>query len=257
MNTITKSTIPSISIITITYNAETSLEATIKSVISQSYENIEYIIIDGGSTDRTVELIEKYQDHIKYWISEPDKGISDAWNKGIAASSGDIIGILNAGDYFEIDCVAKVVLSLGVDEFAISYGTTILLDEDLRSTKTIRGHFNPNNLSLGLGFYHPGTFASRLVYERVGYFNCTYRFAMDCDWFLRCQKQGVAFKKIDNICYMPTDGISHKSKFSAYGEYLQTLVNNGYSPYLVYWSMIVVAIRAIIGKLLLTNRPNV
>ena len=250
MNMITENTIPSISIITITYNAEKSLETTIKSVISQSYVNIEYIIIDGGSTDQTVKIIEKYQDHIQYWISEPDKGISDAWNKGIAASSGNIIGILNAGDYFEKDCLSKVIQKLNVNEFEVTYGTTILVDENPLHTKTVHGNFNPNNLSVGLGFYHPGTFASRLVYERVGSFNCNYRFAMDCDWFLRCHKQGVIFKKIDNICYMPTDGISHKSRFSAYGEYLQTLVNNGYSPYLVYWSMVVVSIRAVIGKLL-------
>jgi glycosyltransferase involved in cell wall biosynthesis len=89
-----------ISIITVVYNGEEFLEKTIKSVLSQSYENIEYIIIDGGSTDGTVEIIEKYKENIDYWISEKDDGIYDAMNKGIEVSNGKGVLFLNAGDYF-------------------------------------------------------------------------------------------------------------------------------------------------------------
>lgn len=256
MNIIANQKSPLISIITITFNAEDLLESTIKSVINQTYKNIEYIIIDGNSTDSTVEVIKKYQNHIQYWISEPDRGISDAWNKGIAASSGDIIGILNAGDYFERDCISKVVQHLDPKEFEISYGTTILVNEDKTSHKTIHGQFKPNNLSAGLGFYHPGTFVSRLTYDKVGLFSQNYRFAMDCDWLLRCHKQGATFKKLDNVCYMPIGGISHKFKFSAYGEYLQALIDNGYPQSYAYWSMIVIVIRAIFSKLRLKKFVN-
>lgn len=91
---------PIISVVTVCYNAVTEIERTIQSVIGQSYPNIEYIIIDGGSKDGTVDLIRKYADKLAYWISEPDKGIYDAMNKGIAVSTGDWICFLNAGDWF-------------------------------------------------------------------------------------------------------------------------------------------------------------
>jgi glycosyltransferase involved in cell wall biosynthesis len=100
---------PLVSIITVVFNGERYLEETIKSVINQTYKNIEYIIIDGGSTDNTLNIIKKYEDKIDYWISEKDKGIYDAINKGIKLSRGELIGIINADDYYEIDVLEKVV----------------------------------------------------------------------------------------------------------------------------------------------------
>ena len=91
---------PLVSIVTVVYNGENFLEETIKSVINQTYENIEYIIIDGGSTDGTVDIIKKYEDKINYWVSEKDAGIYDAMNKGIEAFKGDYINFLNAGDSY-------------------------------------------------------------------------------------------------------------------------------------------------------------
>ena len=88
-----------VSIITVTYNAEKYLEQTIRSVIAQTYPNIEYIIIDGGSTDGTIDINKKYSDRIAHWVSEPDKGIYDAMNKGIRFAHGELIGIVNASDY--------------------------------------------------------------------------------------------------------------------------------------------------------------
>ena len=90
---------PKISIITVCYNSEAHIEEAILSVINQSYDNKEYLVIDGGSKDGTLNIIEKYKDRIDYFVSEPDKGISDAFNKGIKAASGDIIGILNSDDF--------------------------------------------------------------------------------------------------------------------------------------------------------------
>src|SRR5258705_5340519 len=100
---------PLVSIITIVYNGEKYIEDSIRSVINQSYKNIEYIIIDGGSSDNTVSIIKKYEKQIAFWISEKDKGISDAFNKGIAKATGEIIGILNSDDWYERDTVAKAV----------------------------------------------------------------------------------------------------------------------------------------------------
>ena len=88
-----------ISICTPTFNSEKYLEKTIKSVIGQGYKNIQFIIIDGGSTDKTIEIIKKYKNHIDYWVSEKDKGIYDAWNKGLKVAKGEFFGILSSDDY--------------------------------------------------------------------------------------------------------------------------------------------------------------
>ena len=114
--------IPLISIITVSYNAVKTIEDTILSVINQTYPNIEYIIIDGGSTDGTLDIIKKYQDKITYWVSEPDKGIYDAMNKGIAKANGELIGIINADDWYELDAVQNVVLEFNNTRPAIYHG---------------------------------------------------------------------------------------------------------------------------------------
>ncbi|NJL11154.1 MAG: glycosyltransferase [Calothrix sp. SM1_7_51] len=110
-------------IITVTYNAGEYLEQTIQSVISQTYDNLEYIILDGGSTDSTIDIIKKYENSIAYWCSEPDKGIYDAMNKGIAISRGDIIGLINAGDTYLpniLESLAKKYLP--TKNLAVYYG---------------------------------------------------------------------------------------------------------------------------------------
>lgn len=98
---------PKVSIITISYNSEDTIEQTIQSVLSQTYDDVEYVVIDAGSTDRTVEIVNRYKDKIAYFISEPDKGISDGFNKGITAATGDIIGICNSNDILISDAVQK------------------------------------------------------------------------------------------------------------------------------------------------------
>ena len=100
---------PLISIITVVYNGEKYLEQTINSVINQTYKNIEYIIIDGGSTDGTLDIIKQYEQHIAYWISEPDKGQSDALNKGIKKANGQVLGWLNADDYLLPNALKKFI----------------------------------------------------------------------------------------------------------------------------------------------------
>ena len=114
---------PLISIITVVYNGEKHLEETILSVINQTYDNVEFIIIDGSSTDGTIDIIKKYEDKIDYWISEKDSGIFDAMNKGILASKGDYINFMNAGDFFtRINLVSDVVNILNSEEINLLYG---------------------------------------------------------------------------------------------------------------------------------------
>lgn len=111
-----------ISVVTVSYNAVATIEQTLLSVINQTYPNIEYIIIDGGSTDGTVDIIKKYADEIVYWISEPDKGIYDAMNKGIKKANGEWINFINAGDsYYDKKSIEQIVLSFH-EEGIIYYG---------------------------------------------------------------------------------------------------------------------------------------
>ena len=113
---------PKFSIITVTYNAEAVLEDTIQSVISQTYHHVEYIIIDGASKDRTLAIAERYRDRITLLVSEPDKGLYDAMNKGIHLATGDYLCFLNAGDSFhEDDTLQQMVHTLGIGELAIPY----------------------------------------------------------------------------------------------------------------------------------------
>lgn len=124
---------PKISIITVCYNSEAHLEEAMLSIINQSYANKEYIVIDGGSKDNTLAIIDKYRDKIDYFVSEPDKGISDAFNKGIKAATGDIIGIINSDDFMMPDALHKVAEQYeeGVDLYR---GYTLVWNE-VRNTK--------------------------------------------------------------------------------------------------------------------------
>ncbi|HEX5026205.1 MAG TPA: glycosyltransferase family 2 protein, partial [Agriterribacter sp.] len=120
--------LPLVSIITIVYNGEKFIEKCIQSVLDQSYPNIEYIVIDGGSSDHTVDIIERYTASIKHWISEKDKGISDAFNKGLKRATGEIVGMINADDWYEPNTVEKIVQE--IDDFDIVYGDLRLWKND-------------------------------------------------------------------------------------------------------------------------------
>lgn len=120
---------PQISIITATFNCEDTIEQSILSVLSQDYENIEYIVIDGGSTDRTLDYIRQYSNKISYWVSEPDKGLYDALNKGIQVASGDWIGLLNSGDIFHSNHTISDLFVETISPFVgVIYGDSVLVD---------------------------------------------------------------------------------------------------------------------------------
>ena len=121
---------PKVSIITVVYNGIEFLEETIKSVISQTYPNIEYIIVDGGSKDGTLDIIKKYEAHISKWISEPDKGIYDAMNKGIDLATGDWQNFLNAGDSFVYNNVLEKIFTTNLENITLVYGDIIAIREN-------------------------------------------------------------------------------------------------------------------------------
>ena len=155
-----------ISIITVVYNGEKYLEQTIQSVINQTYKNIEYIIIDGGSTDRTLEIVKKYEEHITYWASESDKGLYDAMNKGIGIAKGELIGMINSDDWYELNTVEIMV------EAYNNYPTKSIFHADRYDiaedgSRTIK-KFHPSEFKFkyyGMTYNHPSMFITKEEYK--------------------------------------------------------------------------------------------
>ena len=183
---------PKVSIITVVYNGIAHLEQTIESVLGQSYENIEYIIIDGGSTDGTVELIQKYDDYIAYWVSEPDAGIYNAMNKGIAKATGEIVGLINADDWYAKDAVAKVVDIFNSSNADVVHGAMEIVSENGSCfVKDVEP--NLDRLSKGMLINHPTLFAKRELYQKYGGFDITYKIVADWELMVRWWKNEVKF----------------------------------------------------------------
>ena len=183
-----KFTVPLVTIITVVFNGEKHLEQTIQSVISQTYDNVEYIIIDGGSTDGTVDIIRKYEEVIDYWVSEPDAGISDAMNKGISLATGILINHLHAGDKFAADTtLSSVVSSYNSEGWRWCFGNQLLRSH---TDDTIVGCFCPPKFSQKLlhivnTIPHPTVFSERALIEEVNGFDNNYKCAMDYHLWLR------------------------------------------------------------------------
>ena len=185
---------PKFSIVTVTYNAESVLDDTIQSIVTQTYHNIEYIIIDGGSTDKTMNVINRYQNLITKVISEPDNGLYDAMNKGINLATGDYICFMNAGDEFhEDDTLQLIVHTLkGTDLPDVIYGDTDIVNSE--------GHFlhkrrlsPPEKLTWksfknGMLVCHQAFFARMELAKKTPY-DLKYRFSSDFDWCVRILKQ--------------------------------------------------------------------
>ncbi|MGV8093299.1 MAG: glycosyltransferase family 2 protein [Mangrovibacterium sp.] len=199
---------PLVSIITVVLNGEKTIGRTIQSVLLQSYVNIEYILLDGGSTDKTVEIIRKFEndDRVR-WISEPDQGIADAWNKGIKMASGEIIGLINADDWYEKDAVERI-LRYANNSSAILCGNVKLWNNPVKLSikrSSIRG------IRSQMTIWHPGMFCPREIYERVGLYNTSLKLLMDYDFVIRCYFNGAEFRIIDeDIANMSFGGISNR-----------------------------------------------
>lgn len=175
-----------ISIVTVVYNGAEHLEQTINSVINQTYGNIEYIVIDGGSTDGSFEIASKYRDRIAHLISEPDEGLYDAMNKGISLAKGDFIGLLNSDDWLETDAIERIVVGIknhpGVE---IIHGDR--LDVDIKGTTRIR-KYNPSKAKLlyyGMTYNHPSMYISKKIYSSNKY-NTKLKIKADYQFVLNC-----------------------------------------------------------------------
>lgn len=192
-----------VSLITPCLNSEKTIRGTIESVLKQTYENIEYIIVDGVSTDGTISTIEEYMPlfhgRMRY-VSEKDNGIYDAMNKGIKQASGDVIGIINSDDWYESDAVEQAVRCFEDTDADVVYGEMWIIDENgNREYHTFHSLFP----------LHPSTFVKRRAYQMYGIYNINYRIAADRDLLLRFMTRQVQFEHIDAIlANFRTSGIS-------------------------------------------------
>ena len=188
---------PKISIITITYNSEATLEETILSVTTQAYPALEYVIIDGGSTDGTLDIIQKYKDKIQIVVSEPDHGISDAFNKGITKATGEIIGIINSDDILLPGALQKVAEEYDpkVDVYS---GHILFWGVDTDETFSSYPDVTFDTLKLQYNVAHPARFIRKDAYERYGLYREDLRYMMDIELLCRFYKQGARFLLIDS-----------------------------------------------------------
>ncbi len=203
---------PLVSIVTVVLNGEEVIRKTIESVTMQTYPHLEYIIIDGGSTDKTTGIIEEYADVVDRWLSERDDGISDAFNKGITLCHGEIVGILNAGDWYEHTTVEKVV-----DIFLNDQGTPVdVVCGDLQywhgGNKAYRCESRPELLDRDMSVTHMTCFVKKTVYDTMGGFDTSYRYAMDYELLLRFRTRGAHFQTTSELlANMQHDGVSEKN----------------------------------------------
>ena len=238
---------PLVSIITIVFNGELHLEQTIKSVLEQTYYNIEYIIIDGGSTDGSVSIIKKYSDKLAYWISEKDEGISDAFNKGIAKATGGIVGLINADDWYEPNAVETVIKT--IENYDVLYGRLALWKSGKQDVIFTGDH---QHLIKEMTINHPTVFVKRYCYLEDGLFDTRYKYAMDYDFVLRLFINARRFKYTPHVlANMRWEGLSDKQWYNACKEVLA--IKNKFFPHKklknkLHFLKQVAAIR--IGKLL-------
>ena len=188
--------LPKISIVTITYNSEKTVEETINSVISQEYPNLEYIVIDGASKDNTLEIVNRYKNKIAIIVSEPDKGISDAFNKGITKSTGEIIGIINSDDILLPGALKEIAEVY--DKTVDVYSGNVLFWNDINNITCIsKPELNFDKLKLQYGVAHPSRFIRKDAYERFGLYDIRFRYNMDINLLCRFYQKGAKFIHID------------------------------------------------------------
>jgi glycosyltransferase involved in cell wall biosynthesis len=218
-----------VTIVTVTYNAEALLEETILSVLNQSFPHIEYIIVDGGSADGTVEIIQKYEAQIAFWVSEPDEGIYDAMNKAVSRATGKWINFMNAGDTF---CSHQTLWDLflhDVDDCDVIYGDRYYVKQH---TKRLQKAKPIETILERMPFGHQAAFLrTSLMKQRL--YNTTYRFAADYDLFVRLYREHRTFKHIDlPVCNFLAGGQS-ESGIRPYLEVLKILFDNTSDPEII------------------------
>lgn len=197
---------PKITIITACYNSERTIEKTIQSVLNQTYENIEYIIVDGASTDGTMDIVEKYRDRIDVVVSEKDRGVYDAFNKGVDLATGDYINFMNADDYFVSNTVVyDVSLFLNKDKIDAVYGNVLVKDDQINTIRKY-GHEIQNEWEMCA---HQSLFCSNEKLKTLK-FDTNIKILADQNFFIRLKKiPNISIRYIDlDIAYFSNEGVS-------------------------------------------------
>jgi glycosyltransferase involved in cell wall biosynthesis len=213
---------PTVSIITVSHNSVRTISDTIKSVLAQTYDDIEYIIIDGSSTDGTIELVNSFGKNISKFLSEPDKGIYDAINKGIRLATGDIVGILNSDDFFyDSFVIERIAEQFKENEIDAVFGDARFVDP-VRTSKVVRyyssKYFNTGKFKFGFMPAHPSFYVKRELFEEFGYYKVDYKIAADFELLVRfLYINKIEFRYLEMpFLSMRTGGVSNKSIISKY-----------------------------------------
>lgn len=199
------------SIITVCFNSLSSLDRTVDSIAAQSYSSLEYIVIDGGSTDGTVQRLSERAGVIDRWLSEPDAGISDAFNKGIALATGEFVLLVNSDDWLEPDHVSNAVAALRQSQADYVFGNIVLHSPDGRVAGTLRGEADySRRIRHVMPFLnHPSVVARASVYRKYGLFALSLRNAMDYEWALRVHAGGGRGEYVPVLnSHMSLEGVS-------------------------------------------------
>lgn len=231
-----------ITLITVCYNSEATIKETFESVLNQKYDNYEYIVVDGLSKDKTLKIIKEYEKKFKgkmRYLSEKDKGLYDAMNKGIRMAKGDIIGILNSDDILANDKVFKLISKeFNLEKYDAIYGDLLFLDEKTM-TKPLR-KINGGNYSKKLAWRppHPTLYVKKEVYDEIGDFDLKYRISSDMDFMLRMIRKDYKFKYIKKVLvHMRSGGVSTqglKGYYKSFKESYGVLKDNNYKfPFLL------------------------
>lgn len=223
---------PLISIITVCYNSEKTIEDTIESVLNQTYENIEYILVDGRSIDNTLDIIKSYENEAKEkgiiykWTSEPDKGIYDAMNKGIEMTSGELIGVINSDDWYELDAVemvAKSYISTN-KKLCLIYGDlNYIKNEKFYKREGNSFEFLPEKM---IG--HPSCFVKKETFLKYKKFNLKYKCAADYDFMLKLFKGKEKYLKLDRVLANFRMGGATDEDYTSKNETLKIQLENNY-----------------------------
>jgi glycosyltransferase involved in cell wall biosynthesis len=207
---------PKVSIITAVFNGESAIVATLKSVAAQDYSDIEHIVIDGGSRDSTPALVRKHGDRVFRFVSEPDAGVYDAFNKGLRLATGDVIAFLNCGDtYASADVVSRMTEALSDEEIQAVFADVLIVDSQ-NPDRVIRHynskHFSPASMAYGLMPAHPSLFIRREIYRRIGEYDSRFEIAGDFELCLRIFiTASVRYRYLNEaIVRMPTGGLSNR-----------------------------------------------
>jgi glycosyltransferase involved in cell wall biosynthesis len=228
---------PLVSIITISYNSERHIEQTIRSVIDQDYPNIEYLVVDGGSTDGTVDIIKRYEDKIAKWVSEPDRGPNEAIKKGLKMATGDMIALLNSDDYYADNTVVRRVVEVfgSSPDVKMVYGILNYIDNiSGKSIMKWGRDREPSEIRKRMYLPTPTLFSRREVWDEVGPYRDDYDYADDYEWTLRAVKTTRPYFLNYVTACMRDKGRSDRNYRAGLAEVARALRENGhYADYVI------------------------